>query len=83
MYQVSHSISNVPGPHVWATDLRPLSPQLLLLTKGKLEMTSCFSGETNHVQDFEGSTWRITHEPVHHTESHQLESWLSKGGGDS
>lgn len=47
---------------------------------GKLEMTGCFRWDGNHVQDFEG---RITPEPLCHTESHQLQSWLSKGAGDS
>lgn len=35
------------------------------------------------MQDFEGSTWRITRQPVRYTEFHQLHGWLSKGGGDS
>lgn len=35
--QASQSISNVCGPHVWATELRPSWPQLVVVANGKLE----------------------------------------------
>lgn len=51
------------------------------MANDKLNVTCCFSRDTDHVQDIEGRTWRITHEQLHHTESHQLQNWVRKGGG--